>query len=81
MCQGKRVRVQPKTVVRVSHHCGFAGNFANDNSRLVAGPICEGDVQIAGLLRLSQRRRGQQRFDLNGGAVGNFRSKDYAVTY
>ena len=33
------------------------------------------------LLRLSQRRRGQQRSDLNGAAVGNFRSKDYAVTY
>jgi hypothetical protein len=25
MCKGNRVRVQPKTVVRISHHCGFAG--------------------------------------------------------
>src|SRR6266446_599035 len=25
MCRGKRVPVQPKTVVRISHHCGFAG--------------------------------------------------------
>src|SRR5438552_14475847 len=26
MCRGKRVRVQAKTVVRISHHCGFAAS-------------------------------------------------------
>jgi hypothetical protein len=24
MCRGNRVHVEPKTVVRISHHCGFA---------------------------------------------------------
>src|SRR2546430_10292066 len=32
MCKGNRVRVQPKTVLRISHHCGFAGTRSEEHT-------------------------------------------------